>query len=224
MKDHAIGGAFDVEGAAIFSAAAMIRHHGKRLLFALLRRFQVFEHLFHLQQIESHAPQRLARFHRLIFSLLGIGAQRPQELLFGFEPAALILCLAAKLGAGVLLVVQAGGDSLQLFTDFAHLQLQLDLFARQLFVQGVSLFLPFLARLLFSLLDLGLACRFVLRTLLSQLGRLALRSGLCGLVGLAIHDQKDQDQRPHRAQQHGQEGERRDLQLVPASSHAVFPG
>jgi hypothetical protein len=102
--------------------------------------------------------------------------------------------------------------------------LHFDLLARQLFVQSVPLFFPFLERLLFALLDLGLACGFVSRTLPSQLSRLALRSKLSGLMGLAIHDQQDQDQRPHRAQQHGQEGERRNLQLVPASSHAAFPG
>ncbi len=90
-------------------------------------------------------------------------------------------------------------------------------------MQSVTLLLPFLARLLFALFDLGLACGFASRTLLSHLSRLALRSGLRGLVGLAIHDQQNQDQRAHRAQQYGQEGKRRNLQLVPASSHAAFP-
>ncbi len=112
MEDHAVGGTFDVERSAIFTAAAIIRYHGKRLLFALLRRFQIFEHLFHLQQIERHAPKRLARFLRLILRLLGIGAQRLQKLLFSLKPTTLILCFAAKLSGSVLLIVQTGGNPL----------------------------------------------------------------------------------------------------------------
>jgi hypothetical protein len=223
MEDHALGAAFDINGPAIFAAAAVIGHHRKRLLLALPRRFQVFEHLLHLQQIESHAPQRLIRFLRLTFVLFGAGAKCSQELLLGLEPAALVLGLAAQLRGGVLLVVQTGGDSLQFFADFSHLQLHLNLFAGQFFMQSVAFLLPLFAGLFFEPFALGLMGRFVSRTVLGQLGGFALRSGLGGLMGLAIHNQQDQDQRSHRAQQHGQEGERRNLQFVPASSHAAFP-
>jgi hypothetical protein len=224
MEDHAAGGAFDVDGPAILAAPAVIGHHRKRLLLALPGSFQVFQRLFHLQQVERHAPQRLAGLFRLVGGLFGARAQRPQQLFFGLEPAALVLHFAAQLGARVLFVVQAGGDLLELFADFSHLQLYLDLLTCQLIVQNLAFPLPGRACLLLKSFAFGLLGGCPARMFLSQPGGFTLCSGLGGLMGLPVHDQQDQNQRPHSAQQYGQEGECRDLQLVPASSHAAFPG
>jgi hypothetical protein len=190
------------------------------VLLALPRGVQVFQRLFHPQQIDGHAVQRLARLLRLIGGLRGAGAQRQQQLLFGVEPAAFVLHFAAQLGAGVLLVVQPSGNVLKLIADFSHLQLHLDLFGAEFVVQGRAFLLQSVACLLSLPLSFGLS----LRSLLGQPFRLALRSELGGSVSLAIHDQQDQDQRSHGAEQNGQEGKRRNLQFVSASFHAAFPG
>jgi len=208
MEDHADSGAFDVEGAAILAATAVVGHHRERLLLAFSSGFQVFQRLFHLQQIEGHPPQRLIRLLRLAGGLFGARAQRSQELLFLAKPVALALYFMAQLGAGVLLVVQASGDLLKLLADFSHLQLHLDLFACQLVVQGVAFLLPGRACLLLKAFALGLLSGRTVGALLGHSGRLAPRSGLGGLVGFAVHDQQHQNQRSHRTQQHGKEGER----------------
>jgi hypothetical protein len=121
MEDDGVGGAFDVNGPAIFAAAALIGHHGEHFLLALPRRFQIFQGLFHLQQIECHAPQRLARLLRLLGRLLRARTQRPQQLFFGLEPVAFALHFAVQVRGRVLFVVQASGDLLELFADFTHL-------------------------------------------------------------------------------------------------------
>jgi hypothetical protein len=102
--------------------------------------------------------------------------------------------------------------------------LHLDLFARQFGVQSVAFLFPSCPRLLFEPFAFGLLLRRSARSLLGQPDGFALCSGLGGLMGFPVHDEQNQDERSHRAQQHGQEGERRDLQFMPPSSHAAFPG
>src|SRR5262249_51649685 len=93
---------------------------------------------------------------------------------------------------------------------------------RQAVVQGVALFLPVLAPSALGVLALGLH-RFDLATaLLGKLDRFLPCLVPGRELGLAIHDQEDQDQRPHRAQEHGEERERIRVR-VPAASHAAFP-
>jgi hypothetical protein len=224
MKNHSLSGAFDIDWPAILAAPAVIGHHGKGVLLFLAGRLEVFQRLLHLQQIERHAPERLARLLRLRLGLAGSRAQRCQQAFFGLEPAVLTLDLVTQIRAGILLVAQAGGDLAEFFAHRPHLNGQLHLLLRQFRMQR----LPFLFVGRFHLLSLLFRFRpaggLGLRTFLGQPCRFAQRPGLGGLVGLAVHHEQDEDQRPHGAEQHGQEGERRDLQLVPTCSHAAFPG
>jgi hypothetical protein len=224
VEDDALGRAFDIDGPATLATAAVVGHYRKRVLLALPRCPEILQRLFHLQQVGGHALQRLVRVLRLGGGLIGSAAQRGQCLLSSLDLAALILNSVSQLRTGVLFIAQAGGDLAELFAHLPHLQLQFDLLPGQPGVQCIALLLPGGARLSLLLLEVSPPGFLTLRTLLGLPCRFALRPRLGRLVCLPVHDEQDQDQRPHGAEQHGQEGERRNLQLVPASSHAAFPG
>jgi hypothetical protein len=76
-------------------------------------------------------------------------------------------------------------------------------------VQGVSLFLPGFTDLLFLALDLGPASggdHFpLLGEFLRVAGQRGFRLGAGDRLGALVHDQQQQNQRPHGAQQHREE-------------------
>jgi hypothetical protein len=201
----------------------MVWDDGIRLPLPLPGRFQVFQGLFEQGQVRSHPHQLLLGGFRLSFDLREHGTSVGQGLLHRTYLRAQLPLLLMQLLAGQVFCPESGGGGRQLLHHLTALFLQIRLIADQSSMQ-------FLAAAL-VLGEASLVLPLPRSPMLGSFVGLALRHFRCLLLGLrqcralgpAIHDEQDEDQRPHRAEQHRQEGEGRDVQTLATASHAALP-
>ena len=223
MKDHPAGGALDVDRPAVLAALAVVGHHGIGVFFPLPRLFKVRQVLFQPGQGGGHLFQFFAQRFRtggLGGLLRPDGRQRP-FLFARFGVLGLDLLLYRRLV--VLLRPKAFDGAGQLIAYKPDLFLYIRFLARQPRVGGLTTPLPGGLGLLPLPLESGMAGFRLAAGFLDGAAGGLRRAEAGGVVGAPVHDQQHQQQRPHRAQEHGQEGERGYLQFVASGPHAAFP-
>ncbi len=223
VEDHPAGGAFDVNRPAILAALAIVGHHGIGVFFPLARLFEVRQVLFQAGQGGGHLLQLFARRFRpggLGGRLRPDARQRPFLFphlgVFGLD-----LLFYRRLV--ILLRPQAFGGAGQLVADEPDLLLRVRFLAGQSRVGGLAVPLSGVPGLLPLPLESGVAGFRLTAGLLGGAAGGLRRAEAGGVVGAPVHHQQHQQQRPHRAQEHGQEGERGYLQFVASGPHAAFP-
>jgi len=162
--------------------------------------------------------------------LLGFGdgfLVRFQGLLGGDKVFLRCLQLIFLLQGTCLFSLQLGGGGRELVARLPNLAGHLFLLQSQEGVQLLASLFPLRLALLGQAFLVGLLAE----ALLVATVRLGLHLGevVLGLehgddLGTAIQHQQQEDQRPHRAEQHRKEGEGGNLQVAPPPSHAAAPG
>jgi hypothetical protein len=213
VEDDLTAADLDVDRPARVAVLAAVGNQRIGLLLPLPGRLEIGQRSFQRVEAGRHAYQGCPRRLGLLVLFVGDGLLGGDRL-HSFIQTGLF---GVKLAAQRLHVFLSGADSCLggagLLSECGDLRLDLTDFVFELRVQALTAALP-----------LRLPGRHALNVLVHQLGQFLLGLGARNGLGPAIDDQQHQDQRPHRAQEHGQEGERGNLENVAPASHAAIPG
>ena len=190
---------------------------------SLLRLFEVRQVLFQPGQGGGHLRQLIARRFRPggLGGLLRPDARQRPFLFPRLGVLGLDLLFYRRLV--VLLRPEAFGGAGQLVADESDLLLHVRFLARKPRVGGLAAPLPGGLGLQPLPLESGMAGFRLPAGFLDGAAGGLRRAEAGGVVGAPVHDQQHQQQRPHRAQEHGQEGEGGYLEFVASGPHAAFP-
>jgi hypothetical protein len=200
--------ALDVQRMAVVAMLAAIGNQGIRLLLALPQGLQIGQGPFHLVQVCGH-PSHLCLGSFCKLGLLRYSAAPGHELCFTLcHPVAFALQALLQFAVTDLGSRRFDRGGFHLAANRLYLSERFLVLLLEQGVQGLAAFFPF-----------GLAAGACVLVLGGQAGRRLFCLEAGHHFGAAVDHQQQQDQRPHGAQEHRQEGERRNLQPLPPPFH-----